>query len=926
MTIEGIRKCLVISLRYSWRSIRQYPLVSAFLLFLYIYLPSIFSFIVYSSPVIACTALLLGALLVYGEPDEPEDVKSVDLSVKVAETEERSRDFDVLKKGERYMSEENAEKRRPTNVTKDDPFKRSHDDGDGDRKDSMDLAASSSRKIAEKEVQTEKTLTNGVEAHDLEFIEKELFSIENSAYHEQGIAEGLKVETEQPLDNQFDSSLGSPWLEVNNHDVSSDSESDESDGEESLSPDASITDIVPIIDELHPLLESANPQPAHRSIDTSDAASRASSPEREFDDASVEEETENQADEEDEEAQEEKDNTEAVVKWTADDQKNLMDLGSSELERNQRLENLIAKRRAKKLQRFQTDKNLIDLDTEPLPFMEDIIRLNVQVPAISAPRSNPFDLPFDSKESLGQPIPGSAPSVLLPRRNPFDLPYYQNEESGNVTGENSRPYDASFSQRDTLPRRIDRLNLGAVSDDASQEKSKPKLKPYFVPEKMSEPNFASFESQLSEESDSEGSSASEADSASAVFNQDHELSKYETHEQVSYMNQDVDFVEQESDSSVEVGSANLEQEDNGADAVKEEIAEVEFSSPVSSTANLVVIDERYDGSSSSSCSEDVRGTETSIHIEPINSAHMVGDSLRSFDPTLSVVKPDLPGDRAEVIHDSQVGEPGLSGQEVGGANDRQIADPVYDSSPSAKSTSHIASLEALFSNVKGKEGFSTGPSLASDMQANSHEVFSTPKAFEHGTTSEEVKGLNEVSDEVHANLREIRSVSEVSDSGINLAENFHVEDSSDGENGELRPKPSKQFDSSMIDSCSEKQDAPNQFQFPVLISNDVGISVNQQSSLNISLQPLALGSDAGSSVPFDGNLEMKNAKLHIPEPSVIDTKNSAQQSSQEIIASRTSGSTVENSEALGESPKPLNSKDELGHPEYEVNKKQSEAD
>ncbi|KAI0495664.1 hypothetical protein KFK09_021967 [Dendrobium nobile] len=917
MKIEGIRKCLVFSLRYSWRSIRQYPLVSAFLLFvlfLYIYLPSIFSFIVYSSPVIACTALLLGALLVYGEPDEPEDVKSVvDLSVKVAETEERSRDFDVLKKGERYISEVNAKKRQPTNVTKED-------DGDGDRKDSMDLAASSSSKIAEKEVQTEKTLTNGVEARDLEFIEKELFSIESSAYHEQGIAEGLKVETEQPLDNQFDSSLGSPWLDVNNHGVSSDSESDESDGEESLSPDTSMTDIVPIIDELHPLLESANLQPAHRSIDTSDATSRASSPEREFEDASAEEETENQADEEDEEAQEEKDNNEAVVKWTADDQKNLLDLGSSELERNQRLENLIAKRRAKKLQRFQTDKNLIDLDTEPLPFMEDISRLNVQVPAISAPRSNPFDLPFDSEESLGQPIPGSAPSVLLPRRNPFDLPYYQNEESSNVTGENPRPYDASFSQRDTLTRRIDRLNLGAVSDDASQEKSKPKLKPYFVPEKMSEPNFASFESQLSEESDSEGSSASESDSASAVFNQDHELSKYGTHQQVSYVNQDVDFVEQEIDLSFEVGSANLEQEGNGADAVEEEIGDLESSSPVSSAVNLEVIDERYDGSSSSSCSEDVRGTETNIHIEPINSAHMVGDSQRSFDPTLSVVKPDLPGDGAEVIRDdSQVGESGLSGKGVGGgADDRQIADPVYDSSPNAKSSSHIASLEALFSNIKGKEGFSTGPSLASDLQANLHEVFSTPKAFEHGTTLEEgdfmlvresippvsqnyidqfvsdqenvvdkVKGLNEVSDEAKANLREIKSVSEVSDSGKNLAENFHVEDLSDGENGELQPK------------------------------------LDQQSVME---QPLPLGSDPGSSVPFDGNLEMKNAKLHIPEPSVIDTKSPAQQSSQEIAASCTSGSTFDNSEALGDSPKSLNSKDGLGHPEYEVNKNQSEAD
>ncbi|KAH0453998.1 hypothetical protein IEQ34_018322 [Dendrobium chrysotoxum] len=573
--------------------------------------------------------------------------------------------------------------------------------------------------------------------------------------------------------------------------------------------------------------------------------------------------------------------------------------------------------------------------------MEDISRLNVQVSAISAPRSNPFDPPFDSEERLGSQFQGQLLQFCFPEEILLIFPIIKMKK-------------VATSLVKTLGRMMHHFLRGIpypgeliVSDDASQEKSKPKLKPYFVPEKMSEPNFASFESQLSEESDSEGSSASESDSASAVFNQDHELSKYETHEQVSYVNQDVDFVEQESDSSVEVGSANLEQEDNGADAescpivafaVEEEIGDVESSSPVSN----------------------VRGTETSIHIEPINSAHMLGDSLKSFDPTLSVVKPDLPGDGAEVIHYSQVGEPGLSGKGVGGADDRQIADPVYDSSPSAKSSSHIASLEALFSNVKGKEGFSTGPSLASDMQANLQEVFSTPKAFEHGTTSEEgnfmlvresippvsqdyidqvvsdlenvvdkVKGLNEVSDEVNANLREIKSVNEASDSGINLAENFHVENLSDGENGELRPKPSKQFDSSMVDSCSEKQDAPNQFQFPVLMSNDEGISVNQQSSLNISLdqhsvmeQPLALGSDAGSSVPFDENLEMKNAKLHIPEPSVIDTKHPAQHSSQEIVASCTSGSTVDNSEAPGDSPKSLNSKDELGHLEHEVNKKQ----
>lgn len=795
---------------------------------------------------IACTALLLGALLIYGEREvgETEDLRSVNVFVKVAE-KERSRDFAILKKGEGYISEENVYNRGAMSSTKVGPF-----NGDGDGKDGMDLVTGFSSKITEKEIQTEKTVTNATAARDLGSVEKELFSIENSGDHTLQIAEGLKVEIEKPLDSQFDSSLGSPWQQVNSHDVSSGSESEESDGEESSSPDTSTTDVVPIIDELHPLLqESENPQPAHRSSGTSDDASRASSPEREFDDdGSAEEETENQADDEDEEAQEEKDNGEAVVKWTADDQKNLMDLGSSELERNQRLENLIAKRRAKKLQRFQTDKNLIDLDTEPLPFMEEISRLNVQIPAISAPRSNPFDLPFDSEENFRLlPIPGSAPSVLLPRRNPFDLPYDQNEESSKFTGESSRPYDVSISQRDSLPRRIDNLNLGTVSDDVNQEKNAPKLKPYFIPEKISGTSFTSFENQLSEESGSDESSDSESDSASAVFNQDHELPKLETLERVS-SNQDVGSVEGESDLSVEVGSAILDQEHNGADSVQLELGEVESTSPVSSTANLEVIDERYDGSNSSpSSEEDDKCIETSIHLEAINSARAMGDSPRSFTPIVSVAKPGLPVKEAELTHDSQVDEPNPSGTRVEGADDSQAADPVYDCSPSGKSSSHIPTLEALFSDVKGKTGFSTGPSLASDMQANLREVFSTPKAFEQGATSEEGDSIlvrESMSPVLHNYIDEVRSDPKVE--GLNEA-------------------------SDEVDTVLE--------------------------------------ADAGSSPSFDGNLQMKDANLLIPEPSVVE------RSHQETLASSTSESVADNSETTRNPPTSLNSKDKLGHTE-----------
>ncbi|KAJ0006884.1 hypothetical protein Pint_29805 [Pistacia integerrima] len=67
--------------------------------------------------------------------------------------------------------------------------------------------------------------------------------------------------------------------------------------------------------------------------------------------------------EEEEAAKEEnEDESKPAIKWTEVDQKNLMDLGTSELERNQCLEKLIARSRARKNLRLMTEKNLIDLE------------------------------------------------------------------------------------------------------------------------------------------------------------------------------------------------------------------------------------------------------------------------------------------------------------------------------------------------------------------------------------------------------------------------------------------------------------------------------------------------------------------------------------------------------------------------------------
>ncbi|KAJ8749707.1 hypothetical protein K2173_012258 [Erythroxylum novogranatense] len=101
-----------------------------------------------------------------------------------------------------------------------------------------------------------------------------------------------------------------------------------------------------------------------------------------------------------------------AVEWNEDDQKNVMDLGISELERNRRLESLIARRRARKSMKLTGDKN---------PLLD-------QIGHVLVARNNPFLFP----DGLDDQLPGSAPSVLLPHPNPFDLPYDSSEEKPNL--------------------------------------------------------------------------------------------------------------------------------------------------------------------------------------------------------------------------------------------------------------------------------------------------------------------------------------------------------------------------------------------------------------------------------------------------------------------------------------------------------------
>lgn len=107
------------------------------------------------------------------------------------------------------------------------------------------------------------------------------------------------------------------------------------------------------------------------------------------------------------------------VELKEDDQKKLMDLGICEMERNKRLESLIARRRARKQLNLEIENGLIDIESITPG----------QISPLLIARMDPFDSPryFEDIE-----MPGSAPSAL---RSPFDIPYEPFEEKPNLKGD-----------------------------------------------------------------------------------------------------------------------------------------------------------------------------------------------------------------------------------------------------------------------------------------------------------------------------------------------------------------------------------------------------------------------------------------------------------------------------------------------------------
>ncbi|KAJ0985281.1 hypothetical protein J5N97_003637 [Dioscorea zingiberensis] len=180
-----------------------------------------------------------------------------------------------------------------------------------------------------------------------------------------------------------------------------------------------------------------------------------------------------------------------------------MDLGILELERNQRLENLIAKRRARK--RLEAERNRLNLDIDDIdPVMQQLRGLHIETRPI---KRNPFDLPDDSEESMGlPPIPGSAPSVLLPRWNPFDFSDDSIGETGGLTSQkmSHRKEFAPLSQREMFFRKHDSFSMEPLfSVDSTQEKRTSRFRPA---ESMDsdQSDYATLQRHISANSDSKG--------------------------------------------------------------------------------------------------------------------------------------------------------------------------------------------------------------------------------------------------------------------------------------------------------------------------------------------------------------------------------------------------------------------------------------
>ncbi|CAN1132215.1 hypothetical protein LINPERPRIM_LOCUS14260 [Linum perenne] len=509
----------VLTIKMCSRWIRRHPAMVGFLcflVFLYRSFPFCFSVLVSASPVLFCTAALLGTLLSFGEPRFPEieeavvtnedddddvmfekhemeSVKGSSSNGDVVNVDEKAREIQFAEQVEKVFTELEMKMRKREEGEKKAAKVDDNDDGVGSKYSSVRGSRDGGG-------------SGGLESDGDGIKSTRGFRDARDG----GSSNGGGLDSDGDGIKSMRDFLAARMGDRDECGGNEEEEDSGSDRAESSSPDASMADIMPILDELHPLLDEEASQQQGGLVSHYGSASEGShhnlcsSDDDGDDDDSEEDEGKLEDDEEgeSEEAQTGKeDESKSAIKWTEDDQKNLMDLGTSELERNQRLESLIARRRARRSSRslIEKEKNLIDFDGD----------LHFNVSHISTSRGNPFD--YDD-------APGSAPSIMFLRRNPFDLPYDSGEEKPDLKGDSSDQEFPTIQHREPMPvfRRHDSFNVGPSYLGRQERASDLRWKPYFMPERFANEgttSFSVFHRQLSEISESKMSSIPDSESA-----------------------------------------------------------------------------------------------------------------------------------------------------------------------------------------------------------------------------------------------------------------------------------------------------------------------------------------------------------------------------------------------------------------------------
>ncbi|CAL5055577.1 unnamed protein product [Urochloa decumbens] len=447
-----VKKIVYPSIGLGYQTACEYPVVlgiGVLLLFLHKLCPSLLSFLLSSSPVLLLTALLLGALLNYGEPCAPV------IREETLENQKKSSPKSEISVAE--CSVEEVQNVAVTNAAKsfECPI--------------VSIEERTSDNLVHDTHHDEENITSVSAdtvlcAETSEFANKDVI-VEREEEQVKEICENVELQN-------FESTSRILRAPVLKDEPCSDSESDLTES----SSDASITDIIPMLDELNPSVNLGTDHPSSTFRDNLNSSSD--------DDEDVSEDGDLSSDED--RAVEKKDDRNNC--------KDYMDRNSSDTENNGNLESLMERRKAKNILKFELDRRLMDMQAaDAIQKMEEASRFRVQVPSISTPKPNTFDPSNGSEEIVELPqIPDSAPSVLLPWRKPFDLdlPF------GQIVGCDSRLQE-TWTPRSCFPstqcRKYENLYFRHSSHLQHQNGIKP-VKPE-VSEKVTVDNHSGSDSE-----------------------------------------------------------------------------------------------------------------------------------------------------------------------------------------------------------------------------------------------------------------------------------------------------------------------------------------------------------------------------------------------------------------------------------------------